>query len=322
MLPLISFETGRKTQTQSSVKDHSLVRDSKWKSGSIPIGTAAERPTHATRNHSTPRSSQARQESPCPLDKDPSWKDLGAWLSILEPRRWTGNDWRRCTMQTSDVQESRLPLGGVVWDMALNAIVPVILYKLSKRYLSPSELTALLIAGTFPLGKSIFDLVRRGQADPISIVILLGIAANGVALCLGGSPRLLLVRESLFTGAFGFACFFSLLLPRPMMFYFARYFIAGADPQRQFRFNAAWRLHDVRFCHRLITSVWGCVFVGELILRIVLIYNAPASIVLIVSPILLGTLAIAAMIWAFSYGHRVRLRALAQLNPVTSPGAQ
>jgi len=35
MLLLISFETGRKTQTQSSVEDHSLVRDSKWKSGSI-----------------------------------------------------------------------------------------------------------------------------------------------------------------------------------------------------------------------------------------------------------------------------------------------
>src|SRR6266852_6265221 len=35
MLPLISFGTGRKTQTQSSVQDHSRVRDSKWKSGSI-----------------------------------------------------------------------------------------------------------------------------------------------------------------------------------------------------------------------------------------------------------------------------------------------
>jgi hypothetical protein len=35
MLPLISFETGRKALTQSSVQDHSLVLDSKWKSGSI-----------------------------------------------------------------------------------------------------------------------------------------------------------------------------------------------------------------------------------------------------------------------------------------------
>jgi hypothetical protein len=51
MLPLISFETGGKTQTQSSVQDHSLVGDSKWKSGAISeIGTTAERPTHAAKN--------------------------------------------------------------------------------------------------------------------------------------------------------------------------------------------------------------------------------------------------------------------------------
>jgi hypothetical protein len=147
------------------------------------------------------------------------------------------------------------------------------------------------------------------------------IAANGVALFLGGSPRLLLVRESLFTGAFGFACFFSLGLPRPIMFYFARHFIAGTDPQLQARFNGGWQLREVRFCHRLITAVWGSVFVGELILRIVLIYSVSAATVLVVSPILLGTLTIAAMVWAFGYGHRVRLRALDQLNQLATSGA-
>jgi len=39
-------------------------------------------------------------------------------------------------MQTSDVETSRPPLGGIVWDVFLNAIIPVILYKLSKRYVS------------------------------------------------------------------------------------------------------------------------------------------------------------------------------------------
>jgi len=197
-----------------------------------------------------------------------------------------------------------------------------VLYKLSKRYLSHSELTALVIATTFPLGKSIFDLARLGQVDPVSIVILLGITTDGVALLFGGGPRLLLVRESMFTGVFGFACFVSLLLPRPMMFYFARHFMAGADPQRQARFNAAWQLPAVRFSHRLITTVWGCVFAGELILRIILIYNFSAAAVLIISPVLLGTLTVATMIWAFSYGYRVRLRALAQLNQVTNPDAR
>jgi hypothetical protein len=105
-----------------------------------------------------------------------------------------------------------------------------------------------------------------------------------------------------------------------MMFYFARHFIAGADPQRRARFNAAWQLREVRFSHRLITIVWGCVFVGELILRIVLIYHASTATVLIVSPALLGTLMIAAMIWAFRYGRRVRLRALAQLDQISDSG--
>jgi len=222
-------------------------------------------------------------------------------------------------MQTAEMQTSRPALSGVVWGIVLNAIIPVVLYKVSRRYLSPSEFTALAIASTFPFGKSIFDLMRLGQVDPISIVVLLGIATDGAALLFGGSPRLLLVRESLFTGVFGLSCFVSLLLPRPMMFYFGRHFMAGADPQRLARFNAAWQLPEVRFSHRLITTVWGCVFLGELILRIILIYHVPASTVLIISPILIGTLTIVTTIWAFSYGHRVRLRASAQLNQVPGP---
>jgi hypothetical protein len=95
--------------------------------------------------------------------------------------------------------------------------------------------------------------------------------------------------------------------------------MAGTDPQRLARFNAAWQLPEVRFCHRLVTSVWGSAFVGELILRIILIYNTSPAMVLVISPILLGTLTIVTMVWAFSYGHRVRLRAMAEHNQVLSP---
>lgn len=209
---------------------------------------------------------------------------------------------------------ARPPIANIAWGIVLNAVVPVILYKLSKRYYSPSEFTALVAASIFPMAKSAFDLLRYLTLDPIAIVVLLGITADAIALFFGGSPRLLLVRESLFTGAFGVACFASLLLPRPMMFYFARNFMAGTDPVRLVRFNAAWQFPEVRFCHRLITTVWGTVFVGELIMRIILSYRLPAELVLVISPILIGVLTILTMVWAFSYGHRVRLRALAQFE--------
>ena len=217
---------------------------------------------------------------------------------------------------------NRPPIGNIVWGIVLNAVFPVILYKLSKRYVSPSEFTALLVAALFPIGKTAFELVYHRQLDPLSILVLLGLGADSVALFFGGSPRLLLVRESLITGVFGLACFFSLLLPRPMMFYFGRYFIAGTDPARQARFNAAWQFREVRFCHRLITTVWGCAFVGELVVRIILIYNLPAPLVLVISPVLIGVLTISTMVWAFTYGHRVRLRALARFEQLEQAAKQ
>jgi hypothetical protein len=64
------------------------------------------------------------------------------------------------------VQAVRPPIAGIVWGIILNAVIPVILYKLSLRYYSHSEFTALVIAAGFPLGKSAFELLRHRQGRP------------------------------------------------------------------------------------------------------------------------------------------------------------
>ena len=216
----------------------------------------------------------------------------------------------------------RAAFRGFLLDIALNAIFPLVLYRLSKRYISPSEFTALAIATTFPLGKSIFDVVRRRQVDPISIIVLLGIGASAIALLAGGSPRILLMRESLFTAVFGLACLGSLLLARPMMFYFGRHFIAGGDVIRRRRYEASWALPGVRFTSRLITAVWGTVFLGEFAMRVALILLVPASWVLVISPVLLGCLTLATIVWTFRYAKRARERALPQVDELMRRGAE
>jgi hypothetical protein len=75
---------------------------------------------------------------------------------------------------------------------------------------SRSELTALIFATAFPIPKSAYGLMRRRELDPIAVLALLGIATSILALVLGGGPRLLLIRESFFTGAFGIVCLISL----------------------------------------------------------------------------------------------------------------
>jgi hypothetical protein len=204
----------------------------------------------------------------------------------------------------------RPPIGSIIWTVTLNAVVPVTLYEAARRYWSFSEFAALAMAAVFPIVKSGFELLVRRQLDPIAILILLGIGADCVSVSLGGSPQLLLVRESVFTGAFGLSCFISLLLPRPMMFYFSRFFFAGTDPTRIARFNSAWQFAEVRFAHRLITVVWGLAFVGDLVIRVLLIIYLPPALVLIISPIVMGVLIVSIMTWAFAYGGRVRARAI------------
>lgn len=212
-------------------------------------------------------------------------------------------------------------LHGIYWSIGLNTAVPVLLYEASKRWISASEYVALLFATLFPVCESVWGLLAEREMDPIAVVVLAGIAVDAGALALGGSPRILLLRESLFTGAFGVACFISLLLRRPLMFYFGRYFMAGSDTVKRARFEASWALPEVRHGNRLVTSVWGIVFTGELALRVFFVYTLPPAVVLVVSPLTLGAMTVAAIVWSLAYAHRMRQRVLARLVVPGPPGA-
>lgn len=195
----------------------------------------------------------------------------------------------------------------ILRSIVLNAVVPVVLYSLSKHYLAASEVVALSIAAIFPAVDSGWGVIRRRRLDVIALIALLSIAVSIVGVALGGSPKILLIRESFFTGALGLACFLSLLLPRPLMFYFGRQFMAGDDPVRIERFNAQWRKPAVRRLHRLITIVWGAAFGGEFILRVVLVLTLPPVVVLAVTPFVTGAVVALTIAWTFAYVRR-RLR--------------
>jgi hypothetical protein len=94
--------------------------------------------------------------------------------------------------------------------------------------------------------------------DLIAALVFAGFMVSIIAVLLGGNPRVLLVRESFFTGALGVSCFVSLVLfPRPLMFYFGRYFATGDNPAKIAEYNALWQYPYVRHVQRLITLVWG-----------------------------------------------------------------
>ena len=92
MLPLISFETGRRTQTQSSEQP----AKAETANGSLVLSqietTAKEANTRGEEpeKNYTRAPPEARRESSCPLDKDLSWKSgnrtCGSWYPCPETR--------------------------------------------------------------------------------------------------------------------------------------------------------------------------------------------------------------------------------------------
>ena len=202
----------------------------------------------------------------------------------------------------------RLSVRPMLREMAIDAGIPFASYWLSIHYLSHSEVLALLVASIFPTLKSLIGVLRRRQLDPVSVLILAGLLFGLAALLVGGGAKLLLVRESLFTGAFGLACLVSLLFRsrRPVMFYFGRFFAAGPDPVRRAHFDQLWQYPSFRRVQRIMTLVWGLVFVGEFTVRIVLIYTLPPATVLAISPIILGSASLLTVLWTINYAARAR----------------
>ena len=102
-----------------------------------------------------------------------------------------------------------------------------------------------------------------------------------------------------------------------MMFYFGRYFMAGKDAERREQFDARWHIPMARRAHRLVTIAWGLAYIIEFALRVALVYEFPAAVVLAISPFLTGLATVGTIVWTFWYANRVRHR----LDPVGTQGA-
>jgi hypothetical protein len=201
----------------------------------------------------------------------------------------------------------RMNIRGLLPSILINGAVPLAIYLILKHY-NYSDLIALSASVLFPVIGSVISIVRQHTLDLIAAIALVGIAVSIIAVFLGGDPKILLIRESFVTGALGIACFVSLLFPRPLMFYFGRYFATANDPAKRAKYNELWQYPYFRFVNRVITVVWGVSYAGEFILRVILVYTLPTAVVLAVSPIILGGITILTIAWTFAYARRAAAR--------------
>jgi hypothetical protein len=193
---------------------------------------------------------------------------------------------------------------GLVLELAANLLLPWLAYRLALPHWG--EVGALYASATPPLVWSLVEFVRTRRVDALSALVLFGIALSIVTLALGGSARILLVRESLAAGATGIVFLASMLFKRPLIFYLARATVAREQEGGASRFESYWNDNaSLRASLRLMTFVWGVGLTVETALRFWFAWNWPIERYLVVAPIIGYVIYGGLLAWTFWFRGRL-----------------
>lgn len=152
------------------------------------------------------------------------------------------------------VAPTGMHMRGLLGSIVVSGVLPFIAYQvLTGR--GVDSFHALLMTSVFPIIGVAWNWIRTHQLDGIGVISLIFIVLGLATSLISGDERFFLIKESFLTGLFGVVCLSSLLLPRPLMFYFGRQFASGGDPQRAAYYSSLWQHQAFRFSQRLITAV-------------------------------------------------------------------
>ncbi|NOV01162.1 VC0807 family protein [Paenibacillus planticolens] len=196
----------------------------------------------------------------------------------------------------------------VIFTLLVNGLVPWGLYVWLSDYMS--SLAALSIATMVPLLDNLVHLIKHRKLDAFGTLMLFTFLLTIVLVLLGGSEKILLVRESLITASVGLVFLGSLFFRRPIMYYLALRFIAQPN------FAANWDYAYFRFVMRLMTFVWGLMLTMEAAVRVVMVYQLSTSSYLALSNFVLYGFIGAAVLWTVVY----RRHSAAKLNQLKTNG--
>ena len=186
----------------------------------------------------------------------------------------------------------------------VNAVAPAIAFMVltSNGF---SEVTALGIAAFFPAVGTLFTWLRTRQVDILGVLSLSLITVTVAVSAATNNPLFLLLRGSAIGGTIAAVCFGSLLLPRPVIFYVARYFGTEGDTAQADRFDELWRLPRFRNAMRLMTLVWGVGLAAEALTRVWLVSVLPIPAFLVAYKLMGGSVTFVLIAWSIPYVRRV-----------------
>lgn len=169
----------------------------------------------------------------------------------------------------------------VAMSIIINGFIPILVYKVMLLHFS--DFVSLIAATIIPLFDSLYSILKLRKVDVFALIMLTGFTLSIIAVFLGGNGRLILLRESFVSGILGMLFILSVALPRPIIFFLAKKFMASGDVEKEALLEDNWHYPYFRFSFRLLTIVWGLAFVGEALIKVYLVYHISTVAFLAVS---------------------------------------
>ncbi|MBU6426572.1 MAG: hypothetical protein KGQ69_09605 [Rhodospirillales bacterium] len=174
------------------------------------------------------------------------------------------------------------------------------------------DTNALIASAVPPLLWSGYELVKTRRLDAVSVVVVASIVLTLAATALGGSARLIQIRDALVTGAIGVVFLASLLMEKPLVFYLARATSARNTEQGAEQFEAMWQNPEVRRTFRRMTAAWGAGLIVQTAVLCLLAWVWPISRYLLLAPFIGYGIFGLLLLWSLWYG--AKRKALAALR--------
>jgi SAM-dependent methyltransferase len=170
-----------------------------------------------------------------------------------------------------------------------------------------STVVALVLSGILPAFRVVGTVLRHRRLDAIGALVLSGIALGTVTGLASGSARLYLLDGIVPTVVLGAVCLISLLSDRPMMFRLALETMGG-DSQKGRAFAGLWSYPGFRRIFRIITLVWGLVFLAESALQAVIVETSSINTAKQTSNLLPVVVLVLTFAWTRVYGRQAQQR--------------
>lgn len=191
--------------------------------------------------------------------------------------------------------------------LLISIIVPLIVVQVLLHRGVPA-VPSLAIAAIFPLADAVVELVRARRIALLPTISLIAILFGIGTSFVSGNPAFAVAKESIVTAIIAVLFLGSLATKRPLIFQFARQF-SGHDPDAVARLDALWEIEGFRRVMRLMTLVWGIVFLCEAAIRVVIAFTLPPALSTIGSPLVAVIVFGGLITWSVRYVRAVRRRA-------------